>query len=420
MTAALWTSLATIVAVWAVTVLSLGPNFFMTVLAASRQSPRLGVMVSAGIALGTTIWATAGLLFQSAAWLYQAVKLAGGAYLVYLGLRTTLSARDDKRPRLPPAKPLTARGAVLRGPIVDLSNPVFFASLFAIAVLPEAPLRPSPTSPGRSSSPSACDWRAEDEARSSARLGFGCKAGDRARQPVGQRSGQCFGEDAGQGAVVPACAFGAALEAPPKRVAQKQVVREDGLGVVSLVGQGHQLGTRRLAWQGDEVGFLAVPPGRLGRAPGVGAVRNDPGNLIAEGCPDLGKGRGTALVLRRVVQQGSDCLVLIAAVLDHQGGDAHEMGDVRSRGALAKLVAVQPVREPESLVEAICQHGDESPRRSTSSWKATRGPHGVFGPEGRPLPSARRHRQARPRSFCIPCSAAGADFGHTAVSIATG
>ena len=148
MTAALWTSLATIVAVWAVTVLSLGPNFFMTVLAASRQSPRLGVMVSAGIALGTTIWATAsllglGLLFQSAAWLYNAVKLAGGAYLVYLGLRTVLSARREDRPSLRPAKPLTAGGAVLRGLIVDLSNPkaaVFFASLFAIAVPPEAPL----------------------------------------------------------------------------------------------------------------------------------------------------------------------------------------------------------------------------------------------------------------------------------------
>ena len=148
MTAALWASLATIVAVWTVTVLSPGPNFFMTVLTASRQSPRLGVMVSAGIALGTTIWATAsllglGLLFQSAAWLYNAVKLAGGAYLVYLGLRTVLSARREDRPSLRPAKPLTAGGAVLRGLIVDLSNPkaaVFFASLFAIAVPPEAPL----------------------------------------------------------------------------------------------------------------------------------------------------------------------------------------------------------------------------------------------------------------------------------------
>ena len=148
MTATLWASLATIVAVWAVTVLSPGPNFFVTVLTASRQSPRLGVLVSAGIALGTTIWATASLLglallFQSAAWLYQALKLAGGLYLVYLGLRTILAARSQAEPGRQPAAPLTARGAVLRGLVVDLSNPkaaIFFASLFAVAVPPDSPL----------------------------------------------------------------------------------------------------------------------------------------------------------------------------------------------------------------------------------------------------------------------------------------
>lgn len=151
MTATLWASLATIVGVWSVTVLSPGPNFFMTAYTASRQTRGLGVTVAAGIALGTTVWATAsllglGLLFQSAAWLYQAVKIAGGLYLAYLGLRMILIARREARPDATPspaARPLSLRGAFLRGVIVDLSNPkaaVFFASLFAVAVPPAAPL----------------------------------------------------------------------------------------------------------------------------------------------------------------------------------------------------------------------------------------------------------------------------------------
>ncbi len=147
MTASLWASLATIVGVWFVTVLSPGPNFLATAYTASRQSRRLGLIVVAGIAVGTMVWATAsllglGLLFRSAAWLYQAFKIAGGLYLAYLGLRTILQARRQTRQPLAAPPALTSRGAFLRGLVVDLSNPkaaIFFASLFAVAVPPEAP-----------------------------------------------------------------------------------------------------------------------------------------------------------------------------------------------------------------------------------------------------------------------------------------
>ena len=80
----LWTSFATIAGVWLITVISPGPNFVATSHAAVTHSRRAGVLVAAGIALGTTVWSTAsllglGLLFQTAAWLYQVVKLAGAA-----------------------------------------------------------------------------------------------------------------------------------------------------------------------------------------------------------------------------------------------------------------------------------------------------------------------------------------------------
>ena len=147
-TVSLWTSLASIIGVWLITVISPGPNFFATAHAAATQSRRHGLALSLGIAVGTTIWASAsllglGLLFQAAAWLYQGVKLVGGAYLVYLGIRMMLASA--RAPDAPAAGrgPVTAAGAFRRGMIIDLSNPkaaVFFTSLFAVAVPVHAPL----------------------------------------------------------------------------------------------------------------------------------------------------------------------------------------------------------------------------------------------------------------------------------------
>ncbi len=147
----LWTGLVTITLVWTVTVLSPGPNFLATVQAALGRSRRAGLEVALGISVGTTIWATAsllglGLLFQSAGWLYHAVRIAGACYLIFLGVATLLSAR---RPATQPAGPASATGpaagglwAVRRGLLTDLSNPkaaAFFTSLFAVAVPPGAP-----------------------------------------------------------------------------------------------------------------------------------------------------------------------------------------------------------------------------------------------------------------------------------------
>ena len=147
----LWVSFLAVVGVWLVTVLSPGPNFLATVQTTLNRSRGSGLYLSAGIALGTTIWATAsllglGLLFQSAGWLYLAVKFAGAAYLILLGL---MAIRSAGRPGTALAKgtvsavPLSPAAAFRRGLLVDLSNPkaaAFFTSLFAVAVPPTAPL----------------------------------------------------------------------------------------------------------------------------------------------------------------------------------------------------------------------------------------------------------------------------------------
>lgn len=149
MTASLWTGFFTILGIWFITVLSPGPNFFAIMYTSTTQSRRSGLFVVAGVLAGTVIWATAsllglGLLFKTAAWLYQILKIIGGCYLIYLGAKTIMSARKGQGHSYQPEKRLlTSWQAFYRGLVVDLSNPkaaVFFTSLFAVTVPPDAPL----------------------------------------------------------------------------------------------------------------------------------------------------------------------------------------------------------------------------------------------------------------------------------------
>ncbi|MCP5366372.1 MAG: LysE family transporter [Hyphomicrobiales bacterium] len=135
-------SFLAVTGIWLVTVLLPGPNFVATVHASLARSRRDGLLVVAGIALGTLVWAAAslaglGLLFRAAGWLFVVVKTLGAAYLIVMGLRMVL-ARGGAA-----AAPARAGGAFRTGLLTDLSNPkaaTFFTSLFAVAVPPGAPL----------------------------------------------------------------------------------------------------------------------------------------------------------------------------------------------------------------------------------------------------------------------------------------
>jgi threonine/homoserine/homoserine lactone efflux protein len=145
---ALWAGFATVLGIWVVTVVTPGPNFLATVHATLARSRRSGLLVAAGITLGTALWGTAslfglGLLFKAASGLYEAIKIAGAAYLVYVGARMVLSAR--RASAVPGASGPAVSGlrAFRHGLVTDLSNPkaaAFFTSLFAVAVPPSAPL----------------------------------------------------------------------------------------------------------------------------------------------------------------------------------------------------------------------------------------------------------------------------------------
>lgn len=143
----IWTGGMAVLGIWAVTVMTPGPNFVATVHTAGSVSWRHGVLVALGISVGTAIWATVslvglGVLFQTASGLYNAVKWIGAAYLVLVGVRMML-VRERNDPAAAAARRPTGWTAFRLGLFTDLANPkaaAYFASLFAVAVPPAAPL----------------------------------------------------------------------------------------------------------------------------------------------------------------------------------------------------------------------------------------------------------------------------------------
>jgi threonine efflux protein len=143
--------------VWALVVVSPGPDFVVT-MSRAAASRRAGLAAAAGIVLGTAIWASvsaagAGMVLARYRWAAESVRLAGAGYLAWLGLRMILHSRRPLPAEGPPAGSDAGRdagpGAGRRrasvaawraGLLADLGNPkaaVFWTGLFA-AVLPAA------------------------------------------------------------------------------------------------------------------------------------------------------------------------------------------------------------------------------------------------------------------------------------------
>ncbi|MQY24473.1 LysE family translocator [Nocardia aurantia] len=120
-----------------------GPDTFL-VLRFSIAGRRHGIAAALGSAVGGIVWATvvaagvAALLEQSAT-VYRAVKVIGGIYLVYLGIRTLIEHRRARtaadEPETGRATTATVPSAFTAGLLSCLLNPK--VGLFYLAVLPQ-------------------------------------------------------------------------------------------------------------------------------------------------------------------------------------------------------------------------------------------------------------------------------------------
>ena len=132
-------SLVAFVGLSALVICTPGPDTALIVRNTLTGGRPSGIATAGGVTTGILIWvlaASAGVvaLLRASEPLFQALKLAGAAYLVYLGLVSLLAAvaRGSHEQRLRSSAPLLSGRAFGQGLLSNLGNPkiaVFFASL---------------------------------------------------------------------------------------------------------------------------------------------------------------------------------------------------------------------------------------------------------------------------------------------------
>jgi threonine/homoserine/homoserine lactone efflux protein len=142
-------TLAAIAGVYFISVASPGPNFLVVSQLALTGRTRLGITVAAGVATGSAIWAMLAMagvatLLARAGHLYDLIRLAGAAYLIWFGLKLAWSARsaDAFATRSVPI-PATPLRAFRAGLTTNLTNPkagAFWTSIFSSMFPAHAPL----------------------------------------------------------------------------------------------------------------------------------------------------------------------------------------------------------------------------------------------------------------------------------------
>ena len=135
-------TLAAFLAVSAVVICTPGQDTALTIRSTLAGGRAAGIATAAGVALGQAVWtlaASAGIvtLLTASEPAFRALKLAGAAYLVWLGalsLYSALRRRGESREEgaRPAARELPPAKALRQGVVSNLGNPkmaVFFASL---------------------------------------------------------------------------------------------------------------------------------------------------------------------------------------------------------------------------------------------------------------------------------------------------
>ena len=141
------TELLAVVAITFFAVISPGPDFAMVSRNSLLLSRRTGVLTALGIAAGVCVHVSytllgVGLLIQQSLWLFNLIKLAGAAYLIFLGIKM-LRTQPATGEELASQPALSSLGALRTGFLTNVLNPkttIFIVSLFMQVVQPQTPL----------------------------------------------------------------------------------------------------------------------------------------------------------------------------------------------------------------------------------------------------------------------------------------
>ena len=141
--------LLTLFAIDSLAIVSPGPSMLLVMQTAIEHRRHHALVVALGLAAAGLVWATVAVtglavMFQLMPSLQTAIRIAGGLYLVYIGVRLwrSASARTVAAANAAAAEPAVHK-AFLRGFATSLLNPkalAYFASIFVLLVPADAAL----------------------------------------------------------------------------------------------------------------------------------------------------------------------------------------------------------------------------------------------------------------------------------------
>ena len=139
-------ALVAVSALAAVGIMSPGPDFVVVSYTAMTGARRRAGWVASGVVLGNAVWAAAavlglGALLGLAPTLFVVIKIAGAAYLVWLGAKLIRGARIPLATQVDPGEASGTFASMAKGFMTTLANPkaaVFYASVLT-AALPSSP-----------------------------------------------------------------------------------------------------------------------------------------------------------------------------------------------------------------------------------------------------------------------------------------
>lgn len=140
--------LAAVAGVMLLACISPGPDL-IAVTSHALAKRRAGLFAATGIATSHALWAVLaifglGLILAKLAWLYEAIRITGAVYLLYLGGKTLAGLRRPvKQAEVNAQLVQSDRQAYRRGLFVGLTNPkgaAFFGSLFVTVLPAHAPM----------------------------------------------------------------------------------------------------------------------------------------------------------------------------------------------------------------------------------------------------------------------------------------
>lgn len=141
-------AISSVALIWFLVVAIPGPNFIVVTQGSMTQSRKMGISIALGVSIGAGTWASASLLglsalFKYAGWTYDAIKILGGCYLAYMGLKTIWSAIKQPISFVHSDNFSGNNSAAFqKGLFTSFSNPktaAFFGSLFISTFPTQAP-----------------------------------------------------------------------------------------------------------------------------------------------------------------------------------------------------------------------------------------------------------------------------------------